>query len=79
MIAFADDHTLKLSCRPSKFNEDDTINHLEECLLEVHTWMECNRLKLNTSKTEFIHFGSRQPLTKCTKGSVQVTDDSDTP
>ena len=32
---------------------------------EVQVWMEENQLKLNSDKTEFILFGSRQMISKC--------------
>ena len=75
MIALAEDHVLKHGFRQSTPNEENnTINQLKECLSEVHIQMDCNRLKMKTSKTEFIYCGSRQHLTKCAKVSTQVID-----
>ena len=43
-----------------------SITHiLENCLADVHSWMNVNKLKLNPSKTEFCVFGSKQQLQKC--------------
>ena len=68
MIALTDDHTLKHSFIPSTPNdENDTINQLKACLLRIHVWMDSNRLTMNTLKTEFIYFHSRQHLAKCIK------------
>ena len=35
-----------------------TIRKLESCLDSIKTWMDINCLKMNSSKTEFILFGS---------------------
>ena len=48
-------------------DELDTITKLEECMTNIKSWMDQTRLKMNPSKTEFINFGSRQQLIKCTK------------
>ena len=36
--------------------------------------MNANKLKMNTSKTEFIMFGSRQQLDKCPTNEILVCD-----
>ena len=33
---------------------------------DIKDWMDSNRLKMNTVKTEFIMFGSKKQLEKCT-------------
>ena len=40
----------------------------------MHQWMNQNQLRMNTSKTEVIYFGSRQQLAKCMLNSVKVID-----
>ena len=44
--------------------------------LKSKPWMDENRLTMNTSKTEFILFGSRQQLQKTTLSSLSVAGDT---
>ena len=70
---FADEHSLKRS-----FKADDrkagqsTISALQNCLMNVKTWMDENRLKMNDGKTEFIMFGAKKQLAKCKTTSIDV-------
>ncbi|CAB3996168.1 Hypothetical predicted protein [Paramuricea clavata] len=57
---FADD--TNLSCAGLDANEIET--KLKRDLENVHTWLRCNKLTLNDSKTEFMIIGSRHHLTK---------------
>ena len=41
-------------------------SRLVDCIGSIGVWMTNNRLKLNSSKTEFIWFGSARRLAKCT-------------
>ena len=76
VIGYADDHGIYDSFKPSPDQEILTISKLEACLSEVHQWMNSNKLKLNPTKTEFIMFGSRQQLKKCTLDSIYVSGES---
>ena len=74
--SFGNDHTIKCSFRPSAHKkESNPIILIERMPSEVHTWRDCKQLMTNTLKTELIYFGSRQHLSKYTKGSIQVIDD----
>ena len=57
---FADD--TNLSCAGLDANEIET--KLKRDLENVHSWLRCNKLTLNDSKTEFMVIGSRHHLTK---------------
>ena len=37
--------------------------------------MNANKLKMNTAKTEFIMFGSKKQLDKCTSKSININGD----
>ena len=50
------------------------MNCLEQCIHNVNRWMNQNRLKVNTYKTEFIIFGSWQNLLKSSTKSINVCD-----
>ena len=49
-----------------------TIWKLESCLDSIKTWMDVNRLKMNSLKIEFILFGSKGQLQKCTTNSINA-------
>ena len=53
--------------------EHDTISYLENCAVEIKTWMDKNRLQMNEAQTEFIIFGSKQQLEKCVTSSLHVS------
>ena len=74
--AFADDHSLSCAFKANnREQEADTMNSLEQCLLNVNRWMNQNRLKMNMEKTEFIIFGSGQNLPKCLTENINVCGD----
>ena len=41
---------------------------------DVKLWMDENRLKINNGKTEFIMFGAKKQLAKCTTTSIDVNN-----
>ena len=52
---FADDHSLKRSFKSNDRKAEQTIiSALQNCLMNVKTWMDENKLKMNDGKTEFI-------------------------
>ena len=63
LSGFADDHSIRKSfttkCHTS---EENTINTMENTVTTIADWMTSVQLKLNSDKTEFIKFGSRQML-----------------
>ena len=70
---YADDHALR-----SRFNansrecETAAIAFLQDNVVDIKSWMDKNRLKMNTTKTEFILFGFRKQLQKCYTKSVSI-------
>ena len=73
---YADDHGIKRSFIPKPLQEKTTITLFEEALVRIKTWMDLNRLKMNTTKMEFIVFGSKQQLKKVEVTSINVNGDS---
>ena len=73
---YADDHGIKRSFIPKPLQEKQTITLLQEALVRIKTWMDLNCLKMNTTKTEFIVFGSKQQLKKVAVTSINVNGDS---
>ena len=55
--------------------EHNTISELEGCMINIKSWMDQTRLKMNPSKIEFINFGSRQQLAKYTYDTINIAGD----
>ena len=76
LFGFADDHALQSSfLATSRSDEENTIHLLESTLLTVQEWMNKTKLKMNPDKTEFMYFGSRQHLQKCSSDCIDVCGD----
>ena len=69
---YANDHGLKTNFTSVPECEAKAIADTEKCLTDIKTWMDHNRLHMNYAKTEFILFGSRQQLQKCTTKSLSA-------
>ena len=73
---FADDHTLHNSFLAGDIEEErKCVNDIEETLLDIDAWMKSNRLKMNSSKTEYIVFGTNYQKTKIEHQSISVLQD----
>ena len=76
LFGFADDRIAFRTFEPTSHeNELESIHDLENCGILINNWMKENKLKMNTSKTEFIMFGSRQQLNKCSTKEINIIDD----
>jgi hypothetical protein len=75
LYGFADDHIANKRFRPLPETESSAIKELEQCAVNINDWMNKNKLKMNTSKTEFIMFGSKAHLSKCTTTSIDIAGD----
>ena len=74
---YADDHALKISFNAKdRAEESKSIDCLQQSAISVKDWMDKNRLKMNSSKTEFIIFGSQKQLDKCVTTSLDVCGDT---
>ena len=73
---YADDHAFRKTFKPSdRLNEQSAIGILENTAEVVKSWMDENRLKMNSAKTEFILFGNASQLKKCSTASITVVRD----
>ena len=76
ILGYADDHSIYDAFDAnSSVNMCTTIQNLEACLVQVNDWMNLNRLKMNTGKTEFMLLGFRAQLAKCDLDCIKVCDD----
>ena len=72
---FADDHTVGNKFKPRDCGDEvRCMDELEKCATDLKIWMNENRLKMNTNKTEFIIFGSKPQLDKCKTKTLNVND-----
>ena len=73
---FADDHSINISFKANdQDQEKHCITNLENCSVSINDWMNQNRLKMNSEKTEFILFGSPKLLPYCTTNHINVCGD----
>ena len=82
---FADDHSIRKSIKPTVPNrssssvhtdEDDTITIMEKSMVNIKSWMDAVKLKLNETKTEFIYFGGRQQLAKTHRDTININGET---
>ena len=73
---YADDHSLQKNFKAdNRIEETSMIRSLELYMNDIKDLMDSNRLKMNTTKTEFIMFGLKKQLQKCTTKTLKVNDD----
>ena len=76
LSGFADDHSIRGTFKAGNIQQENTTKEkIEACMLNIKHWMDTVRLKMNPSKTEFIYFGGRQQLRKCSTDSLDVAGD----
>ena len=77
LYGFADDLVLKNSFKASsRVDEEKSILSLESTLVDVKTWMDQNRLKINDEKIAFIMFASKRQLERCVTTRIDVNNTS---
>ena len=76
LYGFVDDHTIKDSFIPDNIidSESYVIATIESCITSIKHWMDGNKLKMNSAKTDFILIGWRQQLAKCKTTSILAND-----
>ena len=69
---YADDSQLYKALNLKTDNQFTVLSNIQDCIKEVGSWMENNKLKLNQEKTEFIIFGSTAQKKKVKIEAIQV-------
>ena len=70
ILAYADDHAI---IDPNQATEErNVINLLTENITNIKEWMNSVRLKMNNSKSEFIIFGNKTQVNKCTSEGLRI-------
>ena len=73
LLSYVDDHAIKKELDPNQaIEERDVINLLTENITNIKEWMNSVRLKMNNSKLEFIIFGNRTQVNKCTSDGLRI-------
>ena len=81
----ADDHSIRKSFRPTApinnsssahSEEDDTITIMQNSMLDIKSWMDAVKVKLNETKTEFIYFGGKQQLAKTRRNTININGET---
>ena len=74
---FADDHSLNMNFNPNEEGAElNTKHRMESKMCDINTWMNGNRLKMNSSKTKLIYFASRQQLAKTVCNCIDICRDN---
>ena len=76
LLGFADDHILSNQFEANtRILEAESVLDLEDTLIDIKSWMDAVKLKMNPDITEYIMFGSRIQLSKCVTNSINVVED----
>ena len=75
--AYADDLQIYGSCHPS--NSDELRLRMSRCISDVNFWLQCNRLQLNTEKTEVMWCSSHRRRQQLPQTFLDVGDISIAP
>ena len=76
ILGYADDHACYIPFKAGKVEEEQySVETLEQCAKIIAVWMNENRLKLNTSKTEYITFGNKCPIKKSFLNGIDINGD----
>ena len=71
--AYADDNQLYISFKPgSSASELEVVIALQDCILDIKTWMTTAKLKLSDDKTELIVIGTRAQLNKISISELSI-------
>ena len=75
LYGFANDDTVHDQFKANdRSAELESITKLQECALNLKSWMDLNRLQMNNAKMEFILFGSQPQLDKCITDEILIVD-----
>ena len=73
LLAYRDDHAIKKELDPNQaIEERNVINLLTKNTTNIKEWMNSVRLKMNNFKLEFLIFGNRRQVNKCTSDGLRI-------
>ena len=70
---YADDSQIYLSLKPGDLSsQQDAITAMQNCIDDIRSWIEHDKLLLNDEKTQFLVIDTRQQLSKVNISSITV-------
>ena len=73
VLAHTDDNQLYIPFKPgSSASELEAVTALQDCIVDIKTWMTADKLKLNDDKTELIVIGTRGQLHRISISQVSI-------
>ena len=76
LSGFTDDHSVRKEFKTNdRSAEMQTKKEVEECMVDMRSSMDQVRPKMNSTKTEFIYFGSRIQLSKCVVTHLNINSE----
>ena len=76
LSGFAGDHSVRKEFRANDRNAElQTKEDVEECMVNIRSWMDQVRLKMNSAKIKFIYFRSKVQLKKCVVTHLNINDE----
>jgi hypothetical protein len=69
--SYADDTQVYICTRAD--DAHSAVERFASCVQNIDHWMNCNRLKMNTDKTQIIWIGTRQQLAKIDISEIQLS------
>ena len=73
LLAYADDLAIIKELNPNQSTEEKhVIDRFTENLNKIKEWMNSVRLRMNSSKSEFIIFGNRAQENKCVSDGLRI-------
>ena len=76
LSGFADDHSVHCELDANnRQDESNCLNKVQDCMLNIKQWMDAVQLKMNSAKMEFIYFGNKVQLHKCSHIRLNVNGD----
>ena len=76
LSGFADDHSVRKEFKANDRNAElQTKDDIEKCMTNIRLWMDQVRLKMNSSKTEFMYFGNKVQLNKCVVAHLNINNE----
>ena len=76
ILGYADDNTISACIDPNvQNNEQQVVGKIQNSLEKTKHWMCLNRLKMNDQKTNFIMYGNKVHISKCSTKHIKIGDE----
>ena len=77
ILGYVDDNTISTCIDPNvQNNEQQVVGKLQNSIEKTKHWMCLNRLKMNDQKTNFIMYGNKAQLAKCSTNHIKIGEET---